>query len=352
MMEREMETVTCGEISLTFDPAIPVMDALRKWWLAALAALMAGVSAFFYTDSTHVPRYTAACTLAVYEQAEGAPSNGLAKAFAEVVSSPVVSGIEGLQPERFGGAIRAQVLERSNLVTVSVTSGDPQGSMDALALLLAEQEVLTGPVTGGLALEILEAPAAGDQEDAPADPVGAFRKAALAGAVAVLGICLLLSWFRDTVRGPEEAARKLRCPWIGGVCRRQGLRQDAALEKLCRRVNMAVHTGGLVLVTDVRQDEGGQMLARMLREHPDCGVAVEYRPLTQALESLERADAVVLALRHNRTKAADVNRAAALMIQGGANLLGCVSVETWSTGLFDGEGQAAAWYRRRGREEV
>lgn len=353
MMQQETETLSCTGIPLAFDPVVPVVDALKKWWLAAAVALAAGMLAFAWTDKTDVPRYTARCTLAVYAQEDGAPSNPLAKAFAEVVSSPVVEAIGELQPDRFGGTIRAAVLEKTNLVTLSVTAGAPEKAVQAMECLLADHARITGPVTGALTLELVEPPAVPEEPDDPPQPMAAFRKAALGAGGAVLGLLLVLSWFRDTVRGPEEAVEKLNHPYLGAVCRRSGFRRDAALGKLCRRVECAMGSGGMLLVTEIRPGDGADTVAEgLVRNWQDRGkpeaFTVSQLPLEQALENLDRADAAVLVLRCNRTLAADANRAAAALSRGRAKLLGCVCVDGWSTGLFDGEAQAAAWYRRHG----
>lgn len=353
MMQNETERLSCTGMPLAFDPVVPVLEALKKWWLAAAVALAAGMLAFAWADSTYVPRYTARCTLAVYAQEDGAPSSPLAKAFAEVVSSPVMAAMEQLHPERFGGTIRAAVLEKTNLVTLRVTAGAPENAVQAMEQLLADHARITGPVTGALILELIEPPAVPEEPDDPPQPMRAFWKAALGAGGAVLGLLVVLSWFRDTVRGPEEAMEKLEHPYLGAVCRRSGFRRDAALGKLCRRVECAMGSCGMLLVTEVRPGDGADTVAEGLvrawqaQGKPDA-YTVTHLPLEQALESLDRADAAVLVLRCNRSLAAEVNRAAAALGRGQAKLLGCVCVDGWSTGLFDGEAQAAAWYRRHG----
>ena len=336
-MEREREQMTGGQIELAFDPLIPVGDALGKWWVAVLAALVMGAAAFLYTGSSHVPRYTAQCTLAVYDGA-GAASPRLAKAFAQVVGSSVISGIPEL--EHFAGSIRTDVLEQTNLVTVYAAAGEPEAALAGLRLLLECHGAVTEPVTGGLVLEPVEVPTASDREDAPADPAGAFQKAALGSAGAVFGALVLFYWFRDTIRGPEEAAQKLRCRYLGAVYRRKGTGRDAAIGKLCRRVEVAMTGGGLLLVTEVRSGDGARALAEELARR---GLRAEYQQLPDALENLDRADGVLLVLRHDRTPASEVNRAADALGQG--KLLGCVCVDFRSTGLFDGEDRAKCWYR-------
>lgn len=351
MMHREEER-TGGEIPLAFDPVIPAWDAVKKWWLVVLAALTAGMLAFACQSGTHVPQYTAQCTLAVYSaDGEGTVAGRveLAKAFAEVVGSPVIGGVEGLQPERFGGTIRAAVLEKTNLVTVYVTADDPRQALETMELLLAAHGPVTESVTGGIVLEVLEPAAMPERPINPVDPVSAFVKAAAAAGGAVFALLVVLSWFRDTVRSPAEAMEKLTCPYLGTLRRGKGSRRDAELGKLCRRVRTAMG-GGTLVVTSPDSRDGADMVAAGLAEKQKDGNTahdvVMALPLTEAMESLDRADAVLLVLRHNRTSVPALNAAASALERAGARLLGCVCVEGWSTGLLDGEARAGAWYRR------
>lgn len=337
-------------LPLAFDPAVPVMGALKKCWLAVLLALAAGMLAFAYAEGSYAAQYDVNCTLAVYpleggEAVKDQPyvSAELAKALAEVLGSPAVNGIEAL-PTAGGGSIRAQVLERTNLVTLTVTAASGEQAMAAMDALLTDHGTVTGPVMGGIALETVEPPVLPAEPASLPDPMGAFCRAALLTGMAVLGLLLLRSWFRDTVRGPAEAMEKLKCPYLGAL-RRDTASHAAALDKLRRRAELAMDTGGVLLVTDVRTSDGGERLAELLRDR--SGLDVRYLPLPEALEEAQQADRVLLVLRQDRTLASAVNRAADAL--GPEKVLGCVVLDTWSTGLFDGEALARRWYRKNGR---
>ena len=142
-------------------------DAVRKWALILVIAMICGMAAYVYTDTGYVPRYRTEATLVlttrdsastVYNNLDSAAN--LATVFQEILNSSVMRNnvLDELGMDFFNGSIYAAAIESTNLLTVQVTSLDPRTAFQVIDVLLEKHELVTYSVMGDIVLEVLEPP--------------------------------------------------------------------------------------------------------------------------------------------------------------------------------------------------
>ncbi len=288
MKQEEKEMNPYQKELVPFDPMILIHEALKKWLLVVVAAVIAGMLAFIYTDSGYVPYYSTSCTLVlstrdsnatIYDQLDATSS--LAEVFSEVLNSSVMRNniLDELQMDSFDGSIQAAAIESTNLLTVQVTAGDPRTAFRVMRVLLEKHDMVTYAVMGDIVLEILEPPVVPTAPYNAADALHAFKTAAAATGAAIFVMLVILAYFKDVVRSKAEAEEKLAC-WCLGEIRHErkrgaiidllrrrkrgilisdpltGFRYANTLGKLARRVEQNMQGGKILLVTSVLENEG------------------------------------------------------------------------------------------------
>lgn len=296
MKQDEKELNPYQKSLLPFDPIILIWDALKKWLLVVVVAVIAGMLAFVYTDSGYVPQYATSSTLVlstrdssstIYDQLDA--TSTLAGVFTEVLNSSVMRNniLDELQMDTFSGSIQASAIESTNLLTVRVTAGDPRTAFRVMQVLLEKHDMVTYAVMGDIVLEVLEPPTVPAAPFNAVDTDRAFRMAALLAGAATFALLVVLAYFKDVVRSKEEAEEKLAC-WCLGEIRHErkkrtlvdlllrrkrsilitdpqtGFRYVTTMSKLSRRVEQNMHRGKVLLVTSVMENEGKSTVATNL----------------------------------------------------------------------------------------
>lgn len=288
MKTEEKELNPYQKSLLPFDPIVLIRDALRKWLLVVVVAVIAGMVAYVYTDSGYTPYYSTSSTLVlttrdsastVYDNLDSTSS--LATVFTEVLNSSVMRSniLRELQMDSFNGAIRATAIEQTNLLTIQVAAGDPRTAFRVMQVLLEQHDMVTYEVMGDIILEVLEPPVVPVRPYNAVDSERAFNMAAAAAGAAMFALLVVMAYFRDVVRSKEEAEEKLDC-WCLGEIRHERKRRTPAevltrkkrsilltdpqtsfryvttMSKLSRRVEQNMHKGKVLLVTSVMENEG------------------------------------------------------------------------------------------------
>lgn len=293
MKPEEKEMNPYQKSLLPFDPIVLIREAMRKWLVVAVFGLIAGMLAYVYTNSVYVPRYTTSCTLVlttrgssttVYDSLRATSS--LASMFTEILNSSVMRNrtLEELQMDSFDGQIEANAIAETNLMTVTVTAGDPRTAFRVMDVLMKNHSAVTYVVMGDIILEILEPPTVPMQPSNRVDAERAFKMASALSAAATFAMLLVLAYFRDVIRSKEEAEEKLDCWCLGeilherkkrsltDVLRRKkssilitdpqtGFRYVTTMSKLRRRVEKHMHNGKVLMVTSVMENEGKSTVA-------------------------------------------------------------------------------------------
>ena len=198
------------------------LHGLKKLWLLILALIVlgAGVS-YFRTTYTYTPQYVASATMAV--TGPGGEYSGTATQMAEIFPYILSSGVlQDVVAREMGmdyvpGSVSAQAEEGTNLLTMSVTSNDPQMAYDVLHKMIECYPEVAEFVLGETSLEIL------DETGVPSDTRreivvrGSYKRGAAQGALAGLVILCLYVFLKKTVRSKEKLKKYINLPDMGSL---------------------------------------------------------------------------------------------------------------------------------------
>ena len=150
---------------LSFDPIVPLLDVLRRWYLIAAIALIAALAAYAGTEFLYQPQYTASTTFVVSMQGSSSSvyqnltaTTNLAATFSEVLNSSFLrkSVVQALGTGSFNGRIEASAIEETNLLTVRVTDSSPRTAFLATRAIIDNHAELTRQIMGDVILEVLQ----------------------------------------------------------------------------------------------------------------------------------------------------------------------------------------------------
>lgn len=287
-MEQEKELQPFDRSLLPFDPIVLLRDAVKKWALILVVAVICGMCAYVYTDSGYVPYYDTSATLVLTTRGSASTvynnldaTSSLATVFTEILNSSVMRNniLDELGMDSFNGSINASAIESTNLLTVRVRAGDPRTAFRVIKVLLEKHEIVTYAVIGDIVLEVLEHPTVPVR---PSNAVSSSRSmvsVTIAVGAAMFLLMLVVAYFKDVVRSSEEAEMKLDC-WCLGEIRHErkrrtvkeiltrqkrsilithpetGFRYVTTMSKLRRRVEQHMRGGKVLMVTSVMENEG------------------------------------------------------------------------------------------------
>lgn len=292
-MENEKELTPYEPELLSFDPIVLVRDVLKRWLLIVVVAVCVGVGAYIYADYSYTPMYKSSATLVVTNRSTAttvydnlSSTSELAGVFGEVLNSSILRKkvLEEVGITSFGGSISASTISNTNLLTITVTSGDPKLAFQVLQAVLEHHDVLTYQILGNITLDVLQNPTVASAPYNSSDAMETMCYAMIAAAVVVCGILLLMSLQRDAVRSRKEAESKLNC-WCLGEIQHERKRMSlkdlltrkkksilvtnpetsfgyiTAVGRLCRRIEQHMHGGKVLMITSIMENEGKSTVA-------------------------------------------------------------------------------------------
>ena len=218
--ERIEETEKIDIISLADD----FLYGLKKLWLLILVLTLAGAGiSYFRTSYTYTPQYVASATMSVTAPGGQYIGAQTASQMAEVFPYILTSGVlEDVVAREMGmdsvpGSISATAEEGTNLLTMSVTSDDPQMAYDILHTVIDCYPEVAEFVLGNTSLTIL------DETGVPSDTQkevvvrGSYRRGAVMGAGAGLVILCLYILLKKTVKSKDKLKSQINLPDMGSL---------------------------------------------------------------------------------------------------------------------------------------
>lgn len=218
--ERIEETEKIDIISLADD----FLYGLKKLWLLILVMTLAGAGiSYFRTSYTYTPQYVASATMSVTAPGGQYIGAQTASQMAEVFPYILTSGVlEDVVAREMGmdsvpGSISATAEEGTNLLTMSVTSDDPQMAYDILHTVIDCYPEVAEFVLGNTSLTIL------DETGVPSDTQkevvvrGSYRRGAVMGAGAGLVILCLYILLKKTVKSKDKLKSQINLPDMGSL---------------------------------------------------------------------------------------------------------------------------------------
>ncbi len=218
--ERIEETEKIDIISFAGD----FLYGLKKLWLLILVLTLAGAGiSYFRTSYTYTPQYVASATMSVTAPGGQYIGAQTASQMAEVFPYILTSGVlEDVVAREMGmdsvpGSISATAEEGTNLLTMSVTSDDPQMAYDILHTVIDCYPEVAEFVLGNTSLTIL------DETGVPSDTQkevvvrGSYRRGAVMGAGAGLVILCLYILLKKTVKSKDKLKSQINLPDMGSL---------------------------------------------------------------------------------------------------------------------------------------
>lgn len=209
-------------------------DALHRlrsfWWIILLLTALGGALSYYHTSTHYSPSYTAEVTAAVeivngstYANKNTAEQMGVV--FPYILTSGALSDViaNDIGLDSVPGSIQVSCISGTNLLTISVTGGDPQLVYQVLQSVLKNYPEVAQFVVGQTKLNVI------DDSGVPADTGrtsvlrGSMTRGAGMGFLLGAALLILYTVGTRTIRDEEELRRFLNVPCLGTlpVCRKK-----------------------------------------------------------------------------------------------------------------------------------
>ena len=198
------------------------------WWVAVLMTVLFAVLSYYRVSTSYTPSYTAEATVSVEIVNGSARGNQntaeqMGSIFPYILTSGALSDViaEDLGTRSVPGSIQVSNISGTNLLTISVTSGNPENAYKVLQSVLKNYPEVAQYVVGQTELTVI------DDDGIPVDTgrTSVIRGSMIKGAAAGFGlsmfIILLSALSLRTIRTESELRSMLNLPCLGTlpVCR-------------------------------------------------------------------------------------------------------------------------------------
>lgn len=217
---------------------------LKNLWVVPVLCISAVLCFTSVYRLTYVPTYTSSATFMVSAKDSTNAYNSLtttqsmATVFVEVFQSNVLREkiAEKMPDGTFDGVINTSTIPETNLLIVSVTSGQPDTAFQALNLLVENYTTISDYLFANAQLEVIKDPVV---PVAPSNPMNVRTYYPLVVILAALGACgivVAIYLMRNTVKTPEAARRKVDARLLRTIGHE---RKNKTLRSRLRRRNVA-----------------------------------------------------------------------------------------------------------------
>ena len=288
---KETENKNTGEIEkidiLTLIAAF--WNGFKKLWIVMLViVVVCTLRSYFATSFSYTPQYVASATVSVttpggsYNNIESAQE--MAAVFPYVLTSGVLEDVvmNDMGLDYLPGTISVEAEDGMNMLTISVSSNDPQLAYDTLTSVIKNYPEVAEYIFGETYLQILDE--TGIPSDTQKEVVirGSYKRGALQGIVISAVILCLYVFLKRTVRTKEQLNKRINLhdlgslPYVKTKKRKNAEYNDLTLlnprlapgyEESVRRLRIRVMreaeklNGGVIMVTSSVSGEGKTTIA-------------------------------------------------------------------------------------------
>lgn len=213
-----------------------------KWRFLILIVLCAGIFCG-YRRITYSPSYVASSTFTISSSVSAEASdtyidnetaNQMAKTFPYILKSGVLKEViaEDLGLESVPGKIEAKVMENTNMLTLKVTSGDPEMADKILQSVVKNYPSVAEYVIGSSQLTLM------DESGVPTSPSNPFsyRHELMIGALIGIVLCFLLAVLfalgRNTIKKEEDFGKLFSIKSLGIIPRAKFHKRRSKVQEL------------------------------------------------------------------------------------------------------------------------
>ena len=261
----------------------------RLWPLLAVIVIACTLRSWLSTSVSYTPQYVASATVSVttpggsYGNIESAQE--MAAVFPYILTSGVLEDVvmNDMGLDYLPGTIDVQAEDGMNMLTISVSSDDPQMAYDMLTSVINKYPEVAEYIFGETKLRILDE--TGIPSDTRKEVVirGSYKRGALQGIILSGLILCLYAFLKRTVHSKEQINKKINLHDLGSLpyvkmkkrknAKNNSLtllnsRLDPGYEEAVRRLRIRVMTeaekedgGGVIMVTSSVPGEGKTTVA-------------------------------------------------------------------------------------------
>lgn len=194
---------------------------IRKFWLLVLVLMVVfAAKSYFSVSSNYEPNYVASATVSVSSTSGNYSSaQEMAQLFPYIMTSGVLQDViaEDMGVDSIPGTITAEADEGTNLLTISVSSNDPQMAYNTLQSVLENYPEVAEFVLGQTTLTVLDETGIPTDTERIAKIRGSYKRGALKGALLGCIIIALYALTRRTVKSKKELKKGLNLNDCGSV---------------------------------------------------------------------------------------------------------------------------------------
>ena len=194
----------------------------KLWWVSLVLTLLFGAMSYYRVTTNYSPSYVAEATVSVEIVNGGARGNQntaeqMGSIFPYILTSGALSDViaSDLGTNGVPGSIRVTNITGTNLLTITVTSSDPENAYAVLQSVMKNYPEVAQYVVGQTMLTVI------DDGGVPTDTGrtsvirGSVTRGALVGYVLSLFIVLLSAVSMRTIRTESELRSMLNVPCLG-----------------------------------------------------------------------------------------------------------------------------------------
>lgn len=192
----------------TFEWHSLIRDLWRNSWLILLAGIIAFMCIYIGERSIYSPTYTSSATLVIRAKSSTSGdyssltvSSEMTQIFASVFKEPSMKDMaaKNLGLDEFDGTIKTGVSVGVNLMSIDVTSSDPERAYHLLSSMLEVYPNISEAVFSNTVIDILLSPQMPDTPNSSV--ISAYRMLIVAVTVLVMAaLIVVLSLFKETVK--------------------------------------------------------------------------------------------------------------------------------------------------------
>ena len=222
----------------TYSPAIDLRTLLdnlwraleRFWWIVLALGLLSGAVFWWRAYSSYTPYYQTTSTFMVEADIGDAYSSSyydsmtarqMQAVFPYVLQSNLLNSamLEELQMSYIPATIASSVAEQSNMITITVTSGDPDDAYRVAEAFLNSYPDAVERIVGTTKMTLIDPPSRAEQPINPRNPFDGLLRGILLGigAGAVILFCLALT--KKTIQHTSDIAKQTNLECLGEVYR-------------------------------------------------------------------------------------------------------------------------------------
>ncbi len=269
-------------------------DILKQWWVILLFALSAALLTQVIETETFQPEYTVSTTFVVTKKGLNTDvySNlnstiDMAEQFKKILDFNLIKSTvkEDLGLDSYDAATDVTIVDNTNMIRMSVTSGSAVLSYRIIKSILKNYSQVTDYVLSDIILDVMEEPSIPSGPSNQQNIFASMRNAFLITAGVLIVILAIFSYTKDTIKNERDARRKIDARLLGTVYREKRKRLIKAKNRAMLVTNplisypftesyrmitaklvnrMERHDAKVLMVTSVTENEGKSTVAANL----------------------------------------------------------------------------------------